>query len=202
LTIEEEIERFDSEIAMMRKFIADLANVEVREAGLESQFLAEAVIFRLYRVFERLARASVLNSCVVKETLSGSIIKSRLKCDNWNSAEEILKSGNRFLDWGNVETVRKIANLVLENGFPVVDVVSPFASKLTDLQRFRNYVAHDSREAATAFNKSITQYVRAGDIAPKTVGELCIYKRNARADITLKLIHDNVSNLSKVLRDI
>ncbi|HTR15698.1 MAG TPA: hypothetical protein VMI52_01525, partial [Acetobacteraceae bacterium] len=112
----------------------------------------------------------------------------------------ILKSGNRFLDWGNVDSVKQLANLVFHQGFPIVDMLSPVLSTLKDLQRFRNFVAHDSREAADGYRSSRGQYVRVGDASPETVGELALYRRNSKSSITIKIIHGKVSQLGFILK--
>lgn len=202
MTLEAELDRFDNEFALLGAFIEELAQVELKEATREQLFLAEAVIFKSYRLYERLSRHAFLYYCVETVTLSGAAVKSKLKCADVATAESILKAGNKFLDWGSVDTTRKLANLVFEEGFPVVEFISPMASTLTDLQRFRNFVAHDSDEAASAFRKSRTQYIRAGTDVPETVGELALYRRTARHDPVLKILHKKTSSLSVILRDL
>lgn len=200
MTLEAELDRFDSEFALLDTFIEDLARVDLGAATREQLFLAEAVIFKSYRLYERLSRHTFLYYCVQTTTLSGAEVNSKLKCTDSAIAESILKAGNKFLDWGNVDSTRKLANLVFDQGFPVVDLLSPVASTLTDLQRFRNFVAHDSEEAANAFRKSRTQYVRVGTEAPETVGELALYRRTARQDPVLKMLHQKTRNLSVIIR--
>lgn len=200
MTLEAELNRFDSEFALLEAFIEDLAHVDLGAATREQLFLAEAVIFKSYRLYERLSRHTFLYYCVEATTLSGAAVNSKLKCASSATAESILKAGNKFLDWGNVDSTRKLANLVFDEGFPVVELLSPVASTLTDLQRFRNFVAHDSEEAASAFRKSRTQYVRTGTDVPETVGELALYRRTARNDPVLKILHQKTSSLSVILR--
>jgi hypothetical protein len=200
LTLEAELDRFDSELVLLEAFIDDLARVDLGAATREQLFLAEAVIFKSYRLYERLSRHTFLNYCVETVTLSGAAVNSKLKCSDIATAESILKAGNKFLDWGSVDSTRKLANLVFDEGFPVVEFLSPVASILTDLQRFRNFVAHDSEEAATAFRKSRTQYVRVGTEAPETVGELALYRRTLRDDPVLRIIHCKIRNLSVIIR--
>jgi hypothetical protein len=202
LPIEDEIARFEVESALLGTFIIELAKVDPVDVTNEHHFMAEAVVFRLYRIYERLTRAAFLNYCVDSKTPSGADVRSKLRCNDWDTAEAILKSGNKFLDWGNVESTRRMANLVFMDGFPISDIVSPIASTLTDLQRFRNFVAHDSEEAATGFKRSRTQYVRVGDPPPETVGELSIYKKAIRAEITLSIVHTKVSGLGTIIKSL
>jgi len=92
--------------------------------------------------------------------------------------------------------------LVFDNGFPLVDIVNPIASTLTDLHRFRNFIAHSSKEAEQGFKKAVPQYVKVGHEPPDTVGKLAIYRKSARADITLRIVHKKVSALPAIFRDL
>ena len=98
--------------------------------------------------------------------------------------------------------MRQLSNLVFQDGFPIVDLLGPKLSTLKDIQRFRNYVAHDSREAIDGFKKSRDQYVRVGDVLPETVGELVLYRRRAKDDIVLRIVHRHVSDLAAVLKSL
>lgn len=198
MSIEDEFSRFNGDCSLLSKFISDLAKIPSDKITSADHFLAEAVTFRLYRAYERLIRAVFLDFCITSTTAQGRPVKSKLTCDDWDTAEEILKAGNKFLDWGNVQSVRKISNLVFEQGFPLVDVVGPIASTLIDLHRFRNFIAHSSKEAESGFKKAVPQYVTVGSDAPVSVGELAIYRRSARADITLRIVHDKVSALPTI----
>ncbi|SNS62286.1 hypothetical protein [Antarctobacter heliothermus] len=199
MTIEEEIDHFDTNCHLLLTFVNELATVAGTEKTEQHTFLAEAVTFRLYRVYERLVRSAFLHYCVTNETLQGAQVVSKLTCPDWETAEDILKSGNKFLDWGNVVSVKKISNLVFREGFPIGEMLAPFHSDLINLQRLRNFVAHDSKEAEEGFKRARTQYVRIGDAEPRTVGELALYRRDSRSDVTLKKIHTKVSGLSSML---
>lgn len=202
MIIEDEIAHFDEQALLLSGFISNLAAVPHEDASQNHLFLAEAVMFRLFRIYERLSRAAFLFHCVSDHTLAGNLVNSKLKCQDTETAEAILKAGNKFLDWGNVESTKKIANLVFEGGYPINEFLSPIHGDLIDLQRFRNFIAHDSAEAEMGFKKSRDQYVRIGDTKPETVGSLSLYRRSARADIVLRLVHSKVTGLSGILRAI
>lgn len=200
MDIEAEIAFFDEKCGLLTPFIDQLSMLERDQIADEHLFLAEAVMFRLYRNYERFVRAAFLHHCVVTRTLSGADVSSKLRCEDWNTAESILKSANRFLDWGNPQTIQQLSNLVFANGFPISELVGPVYTTLVDLQRFRNFVAHDSQEAAGGYKKSRDQYVRPGDAKPETVGELALYRRGQRGEIVLRIVHGKVSPLSQILR--
>lgn len=195
MLINDEVVRFENDSRVLLDLIQRLSSLEADKVNESELFLAEAIIFRQFRNCERLVRSIFLNHCGDQKSPNGRVVVSKLKCNEWETAEEILKSGNRFLDWGNFETVRTLANLVFEDGFPVIDLLSPVLSHLKDMQKFRNFIAHDSREAANGFKKAREQYVSVGDKMPETVGELAFYRKNIRADITIKIIHKKVTQL-------
>jgi hypothetical protein len=177
--------------------IAELARVE--NPLEDEQFLAEAIAFRLYRNQERLVKAYFLNCCVKTRTPSKSKIVSKLRCKDWGTAEEILKSGNRFLDWGNPTSIRNLANLIFKNGFPVSDIVLTKQSSLIDLQRIRNFVAHDSKEAQSSFSKAARNYLKAGDPEPNSAGELLLYRKRPSAKMTLQILFEQICDLSAMV---
>lgn len=200
MTIEQEIDNFEKNAALLLEFIQSLAIVDKADYDLQHYFLAEAVTFRLFRIYEKLVRVSFLNYCVINTTFNGNTVNAKLGCPDWDTAENILKSGNKFLDWGNVASVQKLADLVFEHGFPIKDLLMPNYSTLVDLQRFRNFVAHDSKEAADGFKKARANYVRKGDTNPETVGQLSLYRKKSLADITIMTLHQRVSELSGILK--
>ena len=199
MLIEAEIAHFDEQSHLLSGFVDSLASVSTTDIDQTHLFMAEAVMFRLFRIYERLVRSSFLFHCVSSNTINGTSVSSKLNCDDWDTAESILKAGNKFLDWGNVVSIQKLAGLVFEDGFPIRELLSPVHSDLIDLQRFRNFVSHDSSDAAEGFKTARTQYVRVGDVPPETVGALALYRKNARSDIILKIIHRRVIRLSAIL---
>lgn len=198
MTIEEEIEAFDSQNLLLETFIDELANLDTEEIESRHLFLAESVLFRMFRTYERLTRSVFLHYCTAEATPQGAEVKSKLRCPDWETAEGILKAGNKFLDWGNVVSTKKIADLVFERGFPVSDILAPIHGDLVTLQRFRNFVAHDSLEAEDGFKRARGQYVRPGDDPPISVGNLALYRRTTRSDITLKILHSKIRTLSQL----
>jgi hypothetical protein len=200
LPIEEEMARFDRDCELLDLHIFDLAKGAREQESVSSLFLAESILFRLFRAYERLVRETFLHFCVAGSSVGGNPVISKLRCDSTATAEKILKAGNKYLDWGNPETTRGLADLIFEGGFPVSNLLVPLNSELVDLLRFRNFVAHDSDEAARGFQKSSVQYVRVGDPSPQSVGELALYRRHPRSDITLRLLFAKVSKLTTHLR--
>lgn len=202
MSIEHEITLFDKNSNFLRPKIRDLAGIDVQNATENDLFLAEAIAFRIYRSYERFARALFLHGCTSDKTPKGTPIVSKLRCENWDTAEEILKAGNRFLDWGNPASTMKLAGLIFENGFPMKEVISPIHSTLTDLQRVRNFIAHDSHEAMDGFRKVILNYVSTGSAEPDNAGKLLLSRKRRRESQAIRKIFKNVTALSTIYADL
>lgn len=197
MTITDEISHFDDSMIFLESIYSGLVKCEVQTATNQELFLAEAIAFRLFRNFERITRAVFLESCMTLITPSGKPIKSKLICSDWKTAEEILKAGNRFLDWGNIENTRSLASLVFEHGFPISDMLAPVNSSLTSLQAIRNFIAHDSTEAARKFRKIVPNYLQPS-ANPDSAAKLLLGRRNLRQPQTLRVIMDHVKTLTVI----
>ncbi|MGI4818419.1 MAG: hypothetical protein ACRYFE_07855 [Janthinobacterium lividum] len=103
MDLEAELEKFDADNHLIKRMVSE-AKIEPSYIDSRSMFLAEALVFKTYRTIERLIRAFFLNSCASEKTMSGNDIQSKLRCTDWSTAEDILKSGNKFLDWGTLKT--------------------------------------------------------------------------------------------------
>ena len=200
--LNDEIDLFKEQRKLLSDFISELAIVDEGNLEPKHSFLAEAVIFRLFRIYERLVKSAFLYYCVNDTSLAGHPVVSKLRCSAIEDAEEILKAGNKFLDWGNVVSTQKLAGLVFDAGYPITDILSPLHSHLVDLQRFRNFIAHDSREAMEGFQRARGSYIKVGDIPPETVGLLGLYRRSPSSDISLRILFEKVARLAEVVQGI
>jgi len=198
LRIEDELALFVAGTDFLKDIVNGLAKVDETTATAKEMFVAEAVAFRMFRNYERLLRAVFLDSCTRETTISGRVIKSKLKCADWETAEDILKSGNRFLDWGNIETTKRNASLIFDGGFPVTDLVAPIYTDLFYLQRIRNFIAHDSPEAIRGFDKIKRNHLPAGRIMPTIAGEFLISRRRTSEAQIVKKIWKKVSALEAI----
>jgi len=198
LTLPDELTAFSDEIAFLESFKASVYRMDFSDPQQwqTSKFLAEALLFRLYRAQERLVRAIFLDTCVSHKSFLGNDVDSRLSCSDWGTAEGILKaSGANFLNWGNPQQTTMRASLIFDDGFPITDMIAPLHSTLVDLQRIRNFVAHDSEEAASQFRKAASNYLSGGTSALTSAGDLLLSRRRARDAYVLSQLISKVGKL-------
>lgn len=200
LSLIDELATFSTELVFLEGFKANVFALDYSDNSQlqTANFLAEAIIFRLYRAQERLIRAIFLETCVTHRSYTGREVKSRLSCPDWNTAEEIMKaSAVKFLDWGNPQLTTQRAAVIFETGFPITDTISPLHSSLVDLQRIRNFIAHDSDEAKIGFRKAAINYLTSGAEDLSTAGQLLLAKRNARSKPVISILIEKISALDK-----
>lgn len=198
MKIVDEIRKFDLEMAFIGVEIAQLDGVEAINAGKSQVYAAEALGFRLFRTTERFVRAVFLDSCTIDRTPAGRSIDSKIRANDHKRVEEILKAGKPFLDWGNIKSTRALAELVFENGFPITDLFNPINSSLVDLQKIRNYIAHDSDEAKVSFESVLLNYLPQSPNPPQSAGELLLSRRAARSSKVASLLHGKLDQLSTI----
>ncbi|MEQ9097485.1 MAG: hypothetical protein RIE32_14620 [Phycisphaerales bacterium] len=183
MSLPDELSSFAEEVLFLDSFKARVYAMDFsdEEQWQTAKFLAEALLFRLYRAQERLVRAIFLDTCVTHKSYRGISVTSRLSCPDWGSAEEIMKSSvAKFLDWGNPQQTTQRASIIFEGGFPITDTIGPLHSTLVDLQRIRNFIAHDSMEAETQFRKAASNYVSTGVVGLQSAGDLLLTRKRAR----------------------
>lgn len=198
MTLPDELKAFSDEIAFLDGFKTSVYRMDFsdQQQWQTSKFLAEALLFRLYRSQERLVRAVFLDTCVSHKSFLGHDVGSRLSCRDWSIAENVLKaSGAKFLDWGNPQQTTQRASLIFDGGFPITDMISPLHSTLVDLQRIRNFVAHDSDEAASQFRKAANNYLSGVASVMTSAGDLLLSRRRPRDPYVLSQLISEVGKL-------
>lgn len=115
----------------------------------------EAIFFRAFRAYENFLEDVFVLYTLEKPTLRGRAPKSYLQAENFNHARELLRSGKRFLDWTNPETVIERAETFLKGGGTVKNVLASAKQDLLDMKAVRNHIAHNSEESRAPFEKLI-----------------------------------------------
>lgn len=204
MTLSGEIDRFDVEVAFLEKYKRDVYRLDFNDEPQKrtAEFLAESLLFRLFRAQERLVRAIFLDTCTTLKTFGGKDVASRLKCETWDEAEELLKSNSKFLDWGNAQSTATRANLVFPTGYPVSDLLAPIHTRLVDLHRVRNFISHDSKEALSGFKKACRNYLAVGESDDISAGELLIYRKRPSDSYVFSKFLKDVGSLTAIYKGI
>lgn len=108
------------------------------------EFICESSFLRIFIAWE-----TFLENCFVDYLLNEpSILNNRpakwANPINKEHAQEIIIGNQRFMDWSNPESVRKISQIFFHQGYIFNTTLSSINAQLMDLKAIRNSAAHMS----------------------------------------------------------
>jgi hypothetical protein len=112
---------------------------------------AEFIFLRAFAAYENGLEKLFLHYVTGGTTLQGIAANTYLKITDEQHARKLTRAGFRFLSWAKPEDTRTTAQNYLEKGWPISDMMNTKSQDLTDCQRVRNRIAHDSFEAIGDF---------------------------------------------------
>jgi hypothetical protein len=130
---------------------------------------AEAIFLRSFTAYENELERLFLHYVTGGLTLSGAAPNTYLRVSDESLARKLTKAGFRFLSWAKPSQTRETASTYIENGWPIADMMSANAQDLSDCEKLRNRIAHNSLEAAAEFNsvqRNLLQTERLFNISP------------------------------------
>ncbi len=113
--------------------------------------LFEGTFLRAFTTFEGALQELFLHYAVGGASLTGYVPGCRLTNCSDGHVRAILRGNQRFTDWANPQVVRERADLFFESGEPFRTGFAPRSHALTDIQKLRNAIAHESSEAESAY---------------------------------------------------
>jgi hypothetical protein len=112
---------------------------------------AEGTFFRYFTLWENSIEKSFVYFCRGGKTLNGHQPICKLtNCDE-ATVKKILIAGQRYLDWSDQQLIRARAALFFENGMPFYDPIIGKSHVLSDAEKIRNVIAHDSAESWNSY---------------------------------------------------
>jgi len=195
-----EIRRVRKLNSFNQKHFAPGTAVVSRLTKSQLHMLTESVFFSAFRAYERFLRNVFLLFCRSVQPPGHRRTRCYLSPKNNLHAEKLLKSTARFLDWGGPEQLIERAEIFLEDGFPVVDVIRPRLADLRDLKRLRNHIAHMSDESQAEYEKTlITHYGTIPLSLPRPGEFLLLNSRKVRGKYYLQQYFDLIEGVAEQL---
>lgn len=124
--------------------------IELDDKYNESR-LAEAIFLEAFTAYEVNLETLFLHYACGGLSLNGIGASRYLSVNDEARVRAIAKAGQRFLSWAKPSQTRETAQLYLENGWPIAELMSTKEQVLSDCEKVRNRIAHNSIEANTAF---------------------------------------------------
>lgn len=138
------------------KFSRDIDELDPAPEDEEStNFLAdafaEAIFLRAFTAYENDLERLFLHYVTGGLTLQGVGAKTYLSITDEQLARKLTRAGFKFLSWAKPKETRSTAEVYLENGWPISDMMNAKSHDLADCERVRNRIAHYSLEAVVQF---------------------------------------------------
>lgn len=108
----------------------------------ERELITVAGFLNLFVAWEEFLETAMSLFMVGMPTLSGTAPVRYATPPNADSAKRMLIGTNRFFDYANHDSVRKMVALYLQNGYPFEPHLSAIVTDLGDMKTMRNASAH------------------------------------------------------------
>ncbi len=138
-----------------RQILSDtpLASSDFPDTNTVASIIAEGTFTRYFTLWENSIERSFIYFCEGGVALNGTQPVCRLANCNSKEIRKILTNGLRYLDWSSQRSISERASLFFEEGEPFYSPVIGKSGVLTDMEKLRNMIAHDSIESANAYKE-------------------------------------------------
>jgi hypothetical protein len=130
-----------------------LANADALDGDTNSSIAAEGAFIRLFTLWENTVEETFIYFCLGGPHPDGNRPTGRLvNCDK-AGVRKILTAQQRYLDWSDQRMIRGRAHLFFEDGKPFSDPIIGKAQVLSDAEKLRNVIAHNSPESWNGYSE-------------------------------------------------
>ncbi|UAK24164.1 hypothetical protein [Sphingomonas nostoxanthinifaciens] len=129
----------------------EAASADVESDDFRSDGFAEAIFLRAFTAYESSVEAMFLHYVTGGASRGGTIGTSYLNVQDAQHARRLTKAGKQYLSWAKPSEIRNTASIYMKEGWPLIDMMATKEEVLSDGERIRNRIAHDSLEARQQF---------------------------------------------------
>lgn len=173
--------------AISGRHVAMMAVIDEFEAAAEStesadhqaDAYAEALFLRTFTAYENDIEKLFLHYVTGGASLQGVTANSYLSVTDEALARKLTRAGYKFLSWAKPQEIRTTADTYIEKGWPLSDMMNAKSQDLSDCERVRNRIAHNSLEAMGQFNVAQRNLLQTERLFPITPGQF-LRIRNTR----------------------
>jgi hypothetical protein len=130
---------------------APVSSSEMPDSDFAANILAEGAFIRCFTLWESAVERAFIYFCEGGAALNGVQPICRLANCGPSEIRSILTNGMRFLDWSSPRIIRERAALYFEHGLPFEISVGGKSAVLSDMQKLRNRIAHNSVESLNGY---------------------------------------------------
>jgi hypothetical protein len=120
------------------------ANSNYLYDDIKKEFIITSAFLRMFIYWESFIEDAFSKYLIGKSSTLGTMVECYMTPDDQGHALKLLIGTQKHVDWANHEIVRKLAQLYLKEGNPIVSNINSISGELTDLKTIRNAAAHMS----------------------------------------------------------
>lgn len=192
-------ERRDSLAAVIAALPA--ASADTPSDDYASDTMMEALFLRMFTTYEATLEKLFLHYVTGGVSVSGRAAESFLSARDESHARRIVLAAFKFVSWAKPSNVRETATTYLNGGWPLTDMLGVQADTISDCEKIRNRIAHQSIEAQSGFNavqRNLFQTERIFEMSP---GHLLRVRYRGRRKLTLQHYNEVLSTTLQSVAD-
>lgn len=165
----------------------------------DADALVEAIFLRTFSAYEADLERLFLHYVTGGQSLNNKASTSYLNLTDEEQARRLVRGANRFLTWSKPASTRATAETYLHEGWPIANILAAKAQDLSDCEKIRNRIAHQSSEAASDFGavqRNLLLTERLFDLSP---GQLLRMRFRGRRKLTVQHYAETVREVLEAL---
>lgn len=147
-----------------------------RHSLTKSQMIivTEGVFVNAFSQFERFLEETFILYTRQRPTRSGTKVSSFITPKDGRHAREILKSSMPFLEWNDPEKLIRRCEIYLGRDDPIKISISTSRTRLANMKKVRNAIAHSSPEAEKSYASAVRAELRIAPLQRLQPGEFLL----------------------------
>lgn len=162
---------------------------EAEDDDPDKSLFVEGVFMRAYTAFEASVEALFLHYACGGASKTGHRPSTRLSGCSHAEARAIIQAGSRYLDWSSPTDIREKAVRIFVGGEPFYSEVNAVSPVLTEAERVRNRIAHESNEARLGMKAVETSRFLTPRAFPMRAGQLLRARRKSKPAMSIASEH-------------
>ncbi|MBD7990765.1 hypothetical protein H9643_08275 [Ochrobactrum sp. Sa2BUA5] len=128
---------------------------------IDREQITVAAFLNMFIAWEEFIEATICGFMLGAPTINGTQPTRFVSPTNKEHSLKMVIHTNRYFDYANQDSVKKLAKLYFDNGYPFDPPISSLSQELTQLKTIRNACAHMSSTTKTAFETIAMQVLGA-----------------------------------------
>ena len=157
MSLEDSYIKFETGVRFVNDLISNAHNEPV--VVNIKDFIVESAFLKMFIYWEAYLEEALIKYLSDDTGLENPLPRKYLSPIDASHAKKMIIGTQKYVDWANVEIVKRISNLYIENGAPFNVSLSSIQNSLNDLKIIRNNTAHTSSTTIEPYLKIVRKKI-------------------------------------------